>query len=465
MAPNDFGQVLVVDDDEEIREPVRLILEAEGLTVTTVPSAESAVAILGEVPFALMITDLSLSGMDGLTLLQRAQSLAPRMSSIILTGHGTVQTAVKALKMGAADYLTKPIRPDELMLRVKKVLHQWELENQVQALQQDANRRQRRMSDVLVGESAAMRDIATQIAMVAKSDVTVLITGESGTGKEVVARAIHRMSKRQEAPFVIVNCGALSEELLRDELFGHEPGAFTGATKAKKGFFDEADGGTLFLDEIGEMTPPIQVQLLRVLQSQQFTRVGGTKTIEVDVRLLSATNKNLEREVKRGTFREDLYYRINVVPIVTPPLRERRDDIPLLVNHFMARFRAELDVTTKGFTPRAMRLLMEHEWPGNVRELANKVKRLMVMTNQEWIDTDALGAVTPGAVSIQPSAEEPYQVQKTRFLDLFDRRYLEESLRRFGGNVSRAAQAAGMDRKSFWRKLKRCELDAELFRR
>jgi two-component system response regulator HydG len=464
MVVPETPRILLVDDEPDMLKLIPVRLRAEHFEVEVARSGPEALDRLSRESFALLITDLMMPGMSGLELLDRVRKSWPEMAVIILTAHGTIEGAVDAVKKGATDFLTKPVRSGELLLRVNNALHQWELEREVRELRGQIQR-SRQASDLIVGQSQAVRRVLQQISRLASRDVAVVIYGESGTGKELVARAIHRESGRKDGPFVAVKCGALSEELLRDELFGHEKGAFTGAHAQKKGLFEEAEGGVLFLDEIGEISSAIQVQLLRVLQSQEFTRLGGTQTIQANVRIISATNRDLQRAVKEGRFREDLFYRLDVVPIRIPPLRERREDIPLLVAHFVQRFQQELGrIEARGFTPEAIRELCNRDWPGNIRELENKVKRLMVMSNREWIGVDSV--VTDLADSALSDAPQTltYDRYKQRVLENTDRAYFEAVLRRHRGNVSESARSAGLDRKSFWRKMKRYGLDAVSFR-
>jgi DNA-binding NtrC family response regulator len=463
MSSPPARRILVVDDEPDMLLLIPVRLRAEGFVVEVAASAEEALEILARSSFELVLTDLMLPGLSGIELLERVQRNWPGTDVILLTAHGTIQTAVEAVRKGAVDFLTKPIRSEELLLRVQNALKRRALEREVEDLRSQIERA-RGASDLIIGESPAIRGVLQQVARLAERDVTVVIYGESGTGKELVARAIHRQSRRSAGSFVVVNCGALSEELLRDELFGHEKGAFTGAHAHKKGLFDEAHGGTLFLDEVGEIPQAVQVQLLRVLQFHEFTRVGGTQTIHVDVRILAATNRDLKRAVQEGSFREDLFYRLEVVPLRVPPLRERREDIPLLVHHFVSRFRAELGVDAKGFTPEAIRELAHYGWPGNIRELENRIKRLLVMTTHEWIGVDSLVVDAEGGSFDDPEQVLPYGVYKQRILESCDRAYFERLLRRHAGNVSEAARAAGLDRKSLWRKMKGAGLDPAPFR-
>ncbi len=455
--------VLLVDDDRQVLSSISSALATRGLTSEVAASGEEALEKLGEHVFEMMLADVSMPGMSGIELLERARRQWPGMAVVMLSAHQSVPTVVEALKKGAIDYLVKPFRLEELLVRTENVLRHRRLEQEVEELRakmQESEERPKR----LIGQSKSLLAVLEQISMVARNDVAVVIYGESGTGKELVAREIHDQSPRREKRFVVVNCGALSEELLRDELFGHEAGAFTGAQAQKKGLFEVADGGTVFLDEIGEVSHGVQVQLLRVLQSHEFTRLGGTSTIHANVRVISATNRDLAEEVRNGRFREDLYYRINVVPIQVPPLRERRDDIPLLVNHFTHKFKARLDVQPEGFTPEAVEALMRLDWVGNVRELENSIKRLLVMRNDRWIDPAALQSITGLTEPREPVGSLPYREQKRRVLEGFDREYLRNLLTRCGGNVSRAAQAAEIDRKSLWRKLKQYGLNAGQYR-
>ena len=373
--------ILIVDDESGVRASLAGILGDEGYLVQAVESGEACLQALEGRRYDLLLLDVWLPKMDGLETLARVRTLDPDVPVIVISGHGTIETAVKAVRMGAQDFVEKPLSLEKTLLVVKNALRQRRLESENRALKQQVEQRY-----AMVGESAAIRALRGDIAQAAPSNGRVLIFGENGTGKELVARAIHAQSLRASGPFVEVNCAAIPEELIESELFGHTRGAFTGALTAKKGKFELADGGTLFLDEIGDMTLKTQAKVLRVLQEQRLEPVGGTGSVTVDVRVIAATNKNLEEEIRRGAFREDLFFRLNVIPFHVPPLRERREDIPLLARHFMAALSAEYGRRPKELAPEALELLAALPWPGNVRELRNIIERLVIMTPGDRIE-------------------------------------------------------------------------------
>jgi two-component system nitrogen regulation response regulator NtrX len=392
-------------------------------------------------------------GRDGLEVLGELRSSRPELPVVMMSGHGTIETAVRATKLGAYDFIEKPLSYDKLLLCVSRTLEAAQLERENRRLREAL-----RGSSEIVGESAVMRELKQQIALAAPTDGWVLITGENGTGKELVARQIHLQSKRADKPFVEVNCAAIPEELIESELFGHEKGAFTGAIQRKRGKFELADSGTIFLDEIGDMSLMTQAKILRMLQEHRFERVGGTETLEVEVRVLAATNKDLAKEMSEGRFREDLYYRLNVIPFHVSPLRERPEDIPLLVERFLDRFSAA--GARKTISPRALERLMAYSWPGNVRELQNIVERLVLMTPEVHIDVDHLPAhiVTPGRERV-PRLGGADRLAEARAS--FEREFLIEKLRANGWNISRTAEVVGLARESLSRKLRSLGVDVE----
>ena len=367
------ASILVVDDEEAIRTSLRSILEDEGYEVSVAANGVEALKAYGTDPPDLMILDIWMPEMDGLETLRRVKEFVPTTQVMMISGHGSIETAVKAIKLGAYDYIEKPLSLENVTFRVKQALEQFRLAQENRSLRTKVQQKFE-----LVGQSPAMQRLRELIETAGPTNSRVLIGGENGTGKELVARAIHSHSTRSDHPFVAVNCAAIPETLIESELFGHEKGSFTGATSMKRGQFEQADGGTLFLDEIGDMSLSTQAKVLRALQEQQFTRVGGTKLMKVDVRVLAASNKDLEKEIGKGHFREDLYYRLNVVPIVVPPLRERREDIPALVRHFMKTHVEEQGLRMKDVSPEAMAVFQQYEWPGNIRE-RNLIRRLMIM--------------------------------------------------------------------------------------
>ncbi|NOX21359.1 MAG: sigma-54-dependent Fis family transcriptional regulator, partial [Nitrospirae bacterium] len=383
--------VLVVDDEEGIRESLKDILEDEGYEVITASNAEEALKAVNDNAPDLVYLDIWLPDRDGIEVLEEIKGRERTMPVVMISGHGSIELAVKATKLGAYDFLEKPLSLDRVLLTAQRAIERGNLEKNYNILKSKLSDRYQ-----LVGQSEAIKRLKEEIEMVSKTNSRVLITGESGTGKELVARLIHELSPRNTQPFVEVNCAAIPQELIESELFGHEKGSFTGAYERKKGKFELADRGTLFLDEIGDMSLLTQAKVLRVLETQEFQRVGGSKNIKVDVRIIAATNKNLPEEVKKGNFREDLYFRLNVIPIHIPPLRERKEDIPLLVEHFLKTISAEYGRPKKEIKEEALQILMEHDWPGNVRELKNAVERLIIMTPSEVITARDLSIYQKG---------------------------------------------------------------------
>ena len=365
-------RILVIDDEERMCWALDRALSGEGYQVVTATRGLQGIALAQETEPSMVILDLKMPDMDGIEVLKEIKKINPSIPVIMITAHGTIDTAIVAMKIGATDYIAKPFKLEEIKVQIKQALHLSNLENQVSFLRQELGKNYGKH----VGQSEAIKEVALLIRQVAKTDTTVLITGESGTGKEVSAVEIHKASNRVDKPFVAVNCAALPEQLLESELFGHEKGAYTGATSKKKGRFEIADKGTIFLDEIGEMPISMQAKLLRVLQERCFERVGGTETIHVDVRVIATTNVNLALAISNGTFREDLYYRLNVMRIIMPPLRSRKEDIPLLVNHFLEKFDPS---HTKKISPAAIKVLTRYSWPGNIRELQNSIERALIV--------------------------------------------------------------------------------------
>src|SRR6476619_1590188 len=395
--------IVIVDDEVAILNSLSPLLEDEGYKVAVCKSGGEALKIIMAEPPYRMLLDIWMPEMDGLETLKRVRDLMPKLLVVMMSGHGSIETAVKAIKLGAYDYIEKPLSLENVTLRVKHALEQYRLEEENRSLRTKVQRKFE-----LVGQSPAMQQLRQLIDTAGPTNSRVLVGGENGTGKELVERAIHLQSARADRPFVAVNCAAIPETLIESELFGHEKGSFSGATSMKRGQFEQADGGTLFLDEIGDMSLNTQAKVLRALQEQQFTRVGGTKLLKVDVRVLAASNKNLLKEIEKGTFRDDLYYRLNVVPIVVPPLRERREDIPLLIRHSMKLHAEEQGLRMKEVTPEAMNVFQQYEWPGNIRELRNLIERLMIMVPGNVIDvaqaTTSLQVKTPGAVPAATNA-------------------------------------------------------------
>jgi two-component system nitrogen regulation response regulator NtrX len=450
--------ILVVDDEAGVRSSLVGILGDEGYTVDAAESGEVALAALENRRYDLLLLDVWLPGMDGLEVLARVRALDPEVPVVVISGHGSIETAVKAVRMGAQDFVEKPLALEKTLLVVKNALRQRKLEAENRALKEQVEHRW-----VMVGESPAIQALRADIAQAAPSNGRVLIFGENGTGKELVARNIHHQSRRKAGPFVEVNCAAIPEELIESELFGHTRGAFTGALTAKKGKFELADGGTLFLDEVGDMTLKTQAKVLRVLQEQKVEPVGGTATITVDVRVIAATNKNLEEEIRKGTFREDLFFRLNVIPFHVAPLRERREDIPLLARHFIAELSAEYGKRAKELSSEALEVLVAQPWPGNVRELRNIIERLVIMTPGDRIEARHLpasllgGTVAAGEAGAAPGA--PSGVLRD-FASLaaaredFEKRYIWKKYQECGGNMSRTSEALQVERSNLYRKMK-----------
>jgi DNA-binding NtrC family response regulator len=436
------GKILIVDDELVVRDSLGKWFVSEGYTARPTGGAREALELIQQMEFDIALIDIKMPGMDGMELQRRLHEADPDLTVIIMTGYASVETAVQALKHGAYDYITKPVDPDELSHLVANALEHKRARREVVRLRE--NLQEVSPSTELIGKSPAMKKVTELIEMVAPTEATVLITGESGTGKEVVARAIHAAGPRRYMPMVTIHCGALTETLLESELFGHEKGAFTGAQYRKKGKFEIADGGSVFLDEISDISLKTQTDLLRVLQEKEIVRVGGNQQIKVDFRCIAATNKNLEALVKEGTFRPDLYYRLHVFCIDLPPLRERRDDIPLLVNHFLNKFCMATSRAMPQLSAEALEVLLRHDWPGNVRELENAVERALVVGRGSEI--------RPADFSFQFQAEEPKGGQT---LDDVERSHIERILRETQHNLSRAARILDIDRTTLYNKLRR----------
>ncbi len=441
-------RILVVDDEEIVRESLGGWLEKDGYLVVSASDGRAAVERLKAERWDVLLLDLKMPGMDGLQVLEEAKKLRPEAAAVIMTAYATVDTAVAAMKMGAFDYLVKPFDPEELSLMMQKIVTQQHLLRENAELRR-ALKKEWRFRD-LVSKSPTMHRVFELAQVAAKSSSTILVLGESGSGKEVLARAIHAESPRAEAPFVAVSCAALTESLLESELFGHEKGSFTGAVARRKGKFEVADGGTIFLDEVGDISPKLQLDLLRVLEDRKFHRVGGTEPIEVDVRIIAATNRDLRKAVQEGAFREDLFYRLNVIPVLMPPLRDRKEDIPILVEHFLERLSAEMKKKLDGVSPEAMAALMAHGWPGNVRELRNVLERGAVVTKGNVIQVPDLGLAHPGASD--PGARDPGTLEEV------ERRHIAEVLAHTGGNVSQAARVLDIDRVTLYNKMRKYQL-------
>lgn len=462
--------ILVVDDHEAHRELIRSALDAAGYSVLSAASAEQALSILPGQSVDLVLTDQQMPGMSGLELLQNLQQRYPRLPVVIVTAYGTVGTAVQAMRAGAADFIQKPFTPEALLLVVQRVLERRELVEEVRSLRQRVGEPYR--FEHILSQSPRMQEIFELIRNLADLDTTVLITGETGTGKELVAQAIHYNSKRRDQRFVRINCGALTESILESELFGHERGAFSGAIQARRGKFEYAAGGTLLLDEIGDISHTMQIKLLRVLQEKEIQRVGGNDTIPVDVRILATTNKHLEHAITTEAFRSDLYYRLNVVRIKLPALRERMEDIPLLVRHFLDSFARKNERPRLDISREAMNTLLNYHWPGNIRELANVVERAAVMASGAQITTVELSndyqpverrrGVSPGR---RFNFDLPFKAGRQRVIADYEKAYLSECLRRHRGNIALSAEHCGVDTKTFYRKMQEYNLDKRDFKR
>jgi two-component system nitrogen regulation response regulator NtrX len=448
--------ILVVDDEPNILNSLGQILEDEGYQVSVAKSGIEALKLIGAEPPDLMLLDIWMPELDGLDTLKRVREQSPGTQVMMMSGHGSIETAVKAIKLGAYDYIEKPLSLENVTLRVRHALDQRRLAEENLSLRSQVERRFE-----LVGTSPLMQRLRQLIATAGPTNGRVLISGENGTGKELVARAIHMASSRHERPFVAVNCAAIPETLIESELFGHEKGSFTGATGQKRGQFEQADGGTLFLDEIGDMSLNTQAKVLRALQEQQFTRVGGNKIIKVDVRVLAASNKDLPKEIEKGNFREDLYYRLNVLPLAVPPLRERREDIPALVRHFIRLYAEEQKLKPKELSPDAVEPLMQYGWPGNIRELRNLVERLMIMVPESVIQAQdvalflqarpATGAA--GAPTGNPLAAQSFDSLKDA-RNAFEKEYIARKLREHQWNISKTADDLQIERSHLHRKIK-----------
>ncbi len=445
-------RILIVDDEAAIRQSLAGVLEDEGYSVASVASGEACLEELQRTQFDLVLLDIWLPGIDGLETLSRIQQLPAtiRPAVVMISGHGTIETAVRATKLGAFDFLEKPLTIDKVLVVVKNALKQRRLEQVVEEW-----RSQQSAELQIIGESVPIKALRQQLRLMAPTNGRVLIFGESGTGKELVARAIHAMSLRASEPFVAVNCAAIPEELIESELFGHRKGSFTGATEDKIGKFQRADGGTLFLDEVGDMSLKTQAKLLRALDEQAIEPIGASEPVKVDVRVIAATNKNLEEEIEKGNFREDLYYRLNVIPFYVPPLRERVEDIPLLADHFIRYFSQAYGRPPKELTPDAYELLMSYHWPGNVRELRNLMERIVIMHPSTRVTARDIPLPSPGS-----SRRSPGELAVDRFTSLqevrraAEREYILQKLREAGGNISRAAELVGLDRRHLYRKMK-----------
>lgn len=443
--------ILIVDDERGIRETLSAVLRDEGFTADAVATGEECLKAIDRRAYSCVLLDVWLPGINGLETLRQMRESQCDAAVVIISGHGNIETAVRATKLGAFDFIEKPLSIEKTILTVRNALRQRQLERVNEELSAELKEEY-----AMVGESVAMRALRKQIAVVAPTDGRVLISGESGAGKELVARAIHAESRRAGAPFIEVNSAAIPEELIESELFGHVRGAFTGATAAKKGKFEMADGATLFLDEVSDMSSGVQAKVLRVLEEQRFEPVGSNSPVSVDVRVIAATNKRLDEEIEKGTFRADLYFRLNVIPFEVPPLRERLEDVPLLVEHFNQRFARAYGKKPKKFDPKAIEAMQTYSWPGNVRELRNTVERIAIMQPGQRIglkDLPAFGDEEPPASSYRfPSFKEAS--------DAYHREFIQRKLDESDGNVSRAAELMGIDRSHLYRRMRALGISA-----
>lgn len=455
-------QILLVDDQASFCRHVQALLEQAGYDVAAAYTSNQALEELGNGAFDILLTDVKMPGIDGLELFKMARKIDPHISGIIMTAYGSISSAVSSVKQGITDYLQKPFEPEALLIAVEKTFRERQMLQEIHNLRKEID--QRYAFGNIIGKNRKMQYLYDLIKKVAPTDSRILITGETGVGKELVAKAIHFNSTRKNKTFVGINCGALTESLLESELFGHEKGAFTGAIRTKRGKFEYAQGGTIFLDEVGDISPGLQVKMLRVTQEKRFERVGGNKPIDTDVRILAATNQGIKEKIRSGEFRLDLYYRLNVVPIHIPPLRERIEDIPLLVNHFIKIFNSRFDRNIQHVSSETMNRLMHYHWPGNVRELENILERAFVTTEGNSINNAILSndlhmvplpADTPFAVDI----DIPFKVARSMVEKRFEKAYLSEALKRYSGNVTKAAKMTGINPRTMWRKIKELEVD------
>ncbi|MDO8425892.1 MAG: sigma-54 dependent transcriptional regulator [Deltaproteobacteria bacterium] len=447
--------ILIVDDEKDIREALEGVFKDEGYGVTVAGSAEEALKKLEAWAPEIMLLDIWLPGIDGIDALKEIKGRYPNLPVIMISGHANIETAVKTTKLGAYDFIEKPLSLDKVILTVEHALEHKRLTEENSALRLKAQAKYE-----IIGKSKIIQALKSDITRVAPANSWVLITGENGTGKEFVARNIHLFSNRSGRPFIEVNCAAIPEELIESELFGHERGAFTSAVAQRKGKFDLADKGTIFLDEIGDMSLKTQAKILRILQEQSFERVGGTEQIKVDVRVIAATNKNLKEQIVKGTFREDLYYRLNVIPFQVPPLRERVEDITLFIEYFLREFSRETAREVLTVNKDALTILVNYEWPGNVRELKNLIERLVIMTPSNVITSDDIPSYIKGATPVQPKNLFRSTLLKEARRD-FEREFISRKLKEFGGNIAKTAEAIGIERSHLYRKIKSYGIEHE----
>ncbi len=453
--------IVVIDDESDMLETCARVINRMGYDCTTFDDGCEALEEICKIQPDLIITDIRMPRCDGFEVLEKAKVCVPQARVVVITGYATVDSAVQAMKEGAYDYLSKPFPIEQLQLTINKALQHIALTEENLLLR--AQLQEGLNTDNIIGARGGLQGIFATIGKISNSDASILILGESGTGKEVIARAIHKNSRRSTGPFIPVDCASLPENLLESELFGHERGSFTGANTTKQGLLELAHGGTLFLDELGELTLAMQAKLLRTLEERAIRRVGGNRLINVDIRIVAATNRDLEEAVRRKEFREDLYYRINVITLKLPLLRERQQDIPLLVNHFCKKFAQDMNKKVVGFTPEAMKVMGEYSWPGNIRELRNVVERAISLADSELVEVcDLPQKVINGQKEILPEQEDlgslPFHAAKDIWLKRFEIKYLEELLNKHNGNITQAAKSAGIDRKTIHRLINKYDL-------
>jgi two-component system nitrogen regulation response regulator NtrX len=459
-------RILVIDDEAAIRDSLKMTLEYEGYEFVGAATGQEGLALAEREAPDLVLLDVKMPGMDGLEVLDRLHTMNETLPVVVISGHGTISTAVDATKKGAFDFIEKPFASERVLVSLRNALDQRQLRDENRSLKKAVEIRHQ-----MIGDSSALKQVTAAIARAAPTNATVLITGESGVGKELVARTIHRNSLRSRERFVQVNCAAIPEDLIESELFGHEKGSFTGATEKQVGKFEQADRGTIFLDEVGDMSPKTQAKVLRVLQEGEVERLGSARTIKVDVRVIAATNKNLEEEIEKGRFREDLYFRLAVIPIHVPPLRERQEDIPLLVRHYMDYFSRENNVRPKRITNAAIEALQRHRWKGNIRELRNTVERTIIMTGGDTIDVADLpeivrspsagGAFSPSKSASAEASADAKAGTLREFKDNAERAFLVSKLRENGWNISKTAEVIDTPRSNLYKKLEQYQISQE----
>ena len=460
------SRILVIDDEAAIRDSLKMTLEYEGYEFLGAATGQEGLNIAEREAPDLVLLDVKMPGMDGIDVLERLRSMNEALPVIVVSGHGTISTAVEATKKGAFDFIEKPFASDRVLVSLRNALDQRQLRDENRSLKKAVEVRHQ-----MIGDSAGLKQVMASVGRAAPTNATVLIQGESGVGKELVARTIHRNSLRSRERFIQVNCAAIPEELIESELFGHEKGSFTGATEKQVGKFEQADRGTIFLDEVGDMSAKTQAKVLRVLQEGEVERLGSARTIKVDVRVIAATNKNLEEEIEKGHFREDLYFRLAVIPIFVPPLRDRPEDIPLLVRHYMDFFSRENNARPKRITQAALEGLQHHRWKGNIRELRNTVERLIIMTNSDTIDSGDLpslvrspsnaGASGPAAVKAGPDTADAKGGTLREFKDNAERAFLVSKLRENAWNISKTAEVIDTPRSNLYKKLEQYQISQE----